>query len=78
MPELSLALLGPPIVERDRARVTFDTKKAVALLAPPLSAFLLVYVSALAVLFISAFWTVNQFTGNLDLAETFADLPMET
>ena len=33
MAELSLALLGPPIVERDGARVTFDTKKAVALLA---------------------------------------------
>ena len=31
--DLSLALLGPPIVERDGARVTFDTKKAVALLA---------------------------------------------
>src|SRR5712691_841953 len=33
VPELSLALLGPPIVERDGARVSFDTKKAVALLA---------------------------------------------
>jgi DNA-binding SARP family transcriptional activator len=31
--ELSLALLGPPIVERDGARVAFDTRKAVALLA---------------------------------------------
>jgi DNA-binding SARP family transcriptional activator/tetratricopeptide (TPR) repeat protein len=31
--ELSLAFLGPPIVERDAAVVTFDTKKAVALLA---------------------------------------------
>jgi len=31
--ELSLALLGPPIVERDSAVVAFDTKKAVALLA---------------------------------------------
>jgi len=31
--ELSLALLGPPIVARDGIRVTFDTKKAVALLA---------------------------------------------
>ncbi len=33
MAELSLALLGPPIVERDSAVVAFDTKKAVALLA---------------------------------------------
>jgi DNA-binding SARP family transcriptional activator/tetratricopeptide (TPR) repeat protein len=31
--ELSLAFLGPPIVERDAAVVSFDTKKAVALLA---------------------------------------------
>jgi len=31
--DLSLALLGPPVVERDGARVAFDTKKAVALLA---------------------------------------------
>ena len=33
MAELSLALLGPPIVERDGTVVGFDTKKAVALLA---------------------------------------------
>jgi DNA-binding SARP family transcriptional activator/tetratricopeptide (TPR) repeat protein len=31
--DLSLALLGPPVVEHDGTRVTFDTKKAVALLA---------------------------------------------
>ncbi len=31
--DLSLALLGPPVVERDGAHVSFDTKKAVALLA---------------------------------------------
>jgi DNA-binding SARP family transcriptional activator len=31
--ELSLALLGPPVVKRDGAPVTFDTRKAVALLA---------------------------------------------
>jgi DNA-binding SARP family transcriptional activator/tetratricopeptide (TPR) repeat protein len=31
--DLSLALLGPPVVERDGDRVTFDTKKAVAVLA---------------------------------------------
>ena len=33
MTAISLALLGPPIVERDTTLVTFDTKKAVALLA---------------------------------------------
>ena len=33
MSELSLALLGPPVVRRDGAPVTFDTRKAIALLA---------------------------------------------
>ena len=33
MADLSLALLGPPVVERDAMPVSFDTKKAVALLA---------------------------------------------
>ena len=31
--DLSLALLGPPVVRRDGAQVTFDTRKATALLA---------------------------------------------
>jgi DNA-binding SARP family transcriptional activator/tetratricopeptide (TPR) repeat protein len=31
--DISLALLGPPVVERDAVAVSFDTKKAVALLA---------------------------------------------
>jgi putative spermidine/putrescine transport system permease protein len=39
--------------------------KAAGLLTPPLAAFLLVYVSALVVLFISSFWTVDSFTGKL-------------
>src|SRR5579859_2094204 len=33
MTELSLALLGPPVVRRDGEPVTFDTRKAIALLA---------------------------------------------
>ena len=33
MTELRLALLGPPVVLRDGLAVTFDTRKAVALLA---------------------------------------------
>src|SRR6202046_3091591 len=33
MTELRLALLGPPVVLRDGAQVTFDTRKAIALLA---------------------------------------------
>jgi putative spermidine/putrescine transport system permease protein len=39
--------------------------KAVSLLSPPLLAFLLVYVGALVVLFVSSFWTVDSFTGEL-------------
>ena len=39
--------------------------KGSALLAPPLLAFLVVYVGALGVLFVSAFWTVDSFTGKL-------------
>jgi putative spermidine/putrescine transport system permease protein len=40
--------------------------KAAALLLPPLAAFALVYVGSLAVLFVSAFWTVDSFTGKLE------------
>jgi putative spermidine/putrescine transport system permease protein len=39
--------------------------KAIGLLSPPVLAFLLVYIAALAVLFVSAFWTVDPFTGQL-------------
>jgi putative spermidine/putrescine transport system permease protein len=39
--------------------------KALGLLSPPLAAFLLVYVGALVVLFISSFWTVDSFTGKI-------------
>jgi putative spermidine/putrescine transport system permease protein len=37
--------------------------KAVSLLGPPTAAFLAVYVAALVALFVSAFWTVDPFTG---------------
>src|SRR3954452_12010145 len=36
------------------------------LLSPPLAAFLLVYVASLAVLLISALWSVDSFTGKLE------------
>ncbi len=39
--------------------------KATGLLTPPLGAFVFVYLAALVVLFVSAFWTVNEFTGEL-------------
>src|SRR5579871_5449063 len=47
--------------------------RGLALLTPPLAAFLFVYVAALAVLFISAFWTVNEFTGELIHHWTFGN-----
>jgi putative spermidine/putrescine transport system permease protein len=37
--------------------------KALALLLPPTGAFLAVYIAALVALFVSAFWTVDSFTG---------------
>jgi putative spermidine/putrescine transport system permease protein len=40
--------------------------RAGALLVPPAGAYLLVYVAALGVLFVSAFWTLNTFTGTID------------
>ena len=36
--------------------------KALLLIAPPLLAFLLVYIASLVALFISSFWTINPFT----------------
>ena len=39
--------------------------KGLALLSPPVLAFVLVYIAALAVLFVSAFWSVDSFTGKL-------------
>jgi putative spermidine/putrescine transport system permease protein len=39
--------------------------KAIGLLAPPVGAFAFFYVAALVVLFVSAFWTVDAFTGRL-------------
>jgi putative spermidine/putrescine transport system permease protein len=40
--------------------------KAVLLLAPPLLAFGLVYLASLVALFVSAFWTVNPFTTEIE------------
>jgi putative spermidine/putrescine transport system permease protein len=39
--------------------------KALAVLAPPVGAFAVVYVAALVALFVTAFWTVDSFTGKL-------------
>jgi putative spermidine/putrescine transport system permease protein len=47
--------------------------KAVALLTPPVGAFLLVYVGALVVLFVSSLWTVDSFTGKVIHHWTFTN-----
>ena len=39
--------------------------KALALLTPPLAAFLIVYIGSLAVVFISSFWSVDSFTSEI-------------
>ena len=39
--------------------------KALALLTLPVGAFVVVYIGSLAILFVSAFWTVDSFTGKL-------------
>ena len=68
---------GPPL-RRARLRLSgFAWRrpwaKALALLAPPLSAFVLVYIGALAVVFISSFWTTNSFTSNIEHTWTLAN-----
>jgi putative spermidine/putrescine transport system permease protein len=39
--------------------------KGVALLAPPVLAFLCIYIGSLVVLFVSGFWTIDSFSGKL-------------
>lgn len=47
--------------------------KATGLLTPPLAAFLIVYVGALAVVLVSSFWTVNSFTSEIEHTWTLAN-----
>jgi len=59
-----------PRTRRARLRVSaflwrHPRVKLGALLTPPIAAFLIVYVGALAVLFVSSFWSVDSFTGKL-------------
>ena len=67
---IDAAPAGPP-ARRARLRLssTFwrhPWVKGAALLSPPVLAFLVVYIGALAILFVSAFWTVDSFTGKLE------------
>ena len=47
--------------------------RAVALLLPPLGWMIVFYLAALAVLFVSAFWSIDVFTGKLTHAWTWAN-----
>ena len=68
---------GPPL-RRARLRLSGllwrrPWLKALGLLAPPLAAFGVVYLGALAVLFISSFWTTNSFTAAIVHTWTLAN-----
>jgi putative spermidine/putrescine transport system permease protein len=47
--------------------------RAGLLLTPPLAWFLLVYIASLVVLLVTAFWTVNPFTTNIDKTWTLSN-----
>src|ERR1700758_445478 len=47
--------------------------RATLLLTPPLAWFLLVYVASLVVLLVTAFWTVNPFTSNIEQTWTLSN-----
>jgi len=68
---------GPPL---RRARLRFSGYlwrrpwlKALGLLSLPLAVFLLVYIGALSILFVSSFWTVNSFTAAIEHTWTLAN-----
>jgi len=75
--DASALAAGPP-VRRARLRLSgllwrWPWLKALGLLAPPLAAFLIVYVGSLAALFVSSFWTVNSFTAAVEHTWTLAN-----
>jgi putative spermidine/putrescine transport system permease protein len=47
--------------------------KTIALLTPPLAAFLVIYVGSLGVLFVSSLWTSNSFTSAIEHTWTLAN-----
>ena len=68
---------GPPI-RRARLRLSGflwrrPWLKALALLSPPLAAFLIVYIGALAVVLVSSFWSTNSFTSEIVHVWTLAN-----
>ena len=68
---------GPPI-RRARLRLSGilwrrPWLKALALLTPPVGAFLVIYVGSLGVLFVSSLWTTNSFTSAIEHTWTLAN-----
>src|SRR5919204_2799964 len=67
---VEVARAGPPLrgarLRASAALWRHPWAKALALLSPPVLAFVIVYIGALVVLFISAFWQVNSFTGQIE------------
>jgi putative spermidine/putrescine transport system permease protein len=58
----------PPATARRRLSAAFWQRpwlRGSLLLAPPLAWFVLIYLAALAVLFVSAFWDLDEFTGKI-------------
>jgi putative spermidine/putrescine transport system permease protein len=67
-----------PSVRRARLRLSAllwrrPWLKVLGLLTPPVVAFLVVYVGALAVLFVSSFWSINSFTAAIEHTWTLAN-----
>jgi putative spermidine/putrescine transport system permease protein len=67
---------GRPLSARRRLSAALWRRpwlRAVALLLPPLAWMLVFYLAALAVLFVSAFWSIDSFTGKLTHVWTWAN-----
>lgn len=72
------ALATGPLLRRARLRLSgilwrWRWLKAVALLLPPLGAFVVIYIGSLGVLFVSSLWTTNSFTSAIEHTWTFAN-----
>jgi putative spermidine/putrescine transport system permease protein len=72
------ALSAGPAIRRARLRLSGllwrrPWLKALALLTPPLAAFLIVYIGSLVGLFVASFWTINSFTATIEHTWTLAN-----
>jgi putative spermidine/putrescine transport system permease protein len=70
---VSPLLLAPPRRRLSAALWRRPRLRAIVLLLPPLGWMLVFYLAALAVLFVSAFWSIDSFTGKLTHTFTWAN-----